>query len=219
LESAAQYGYRLRRALDDWFYAGSARAIMAQAIGFLTPVSPRTTVVSQSSVWDVYADGAQLPIPPAALVAPTHTDNSLTPNWNWDGTNFSARWFRAWLIIRNAGTASGLTWTAKGPAYGTFAATGWKWGDHSRSWGLSVPAGVITGIRNISKLWKRKGSTVLWIIVSFDATYFVASDAPGAGTEPDGKWGPWHKSTTLGDGRIVAVASRLPNARYCTGVT
>jgi hypothetical protein len=211
LETNTAYGERLQAAFDAHRFAGMDRGVMRQVLGFLSPVSPLVEVVSQSSIWNVYADGDDLTIPALSNSAPTHVVPSPI-NWDWNGEG-SFRWWRSWLIIAADGIASATSWVEPGPVYGTYAATGARWGDTTRSWGLSVPSTIISSIRRIVKQWKSQNTVFEWIVVSFDPTEFVATAPAGDPGLPDGEWVPFHKIVNG-----VAVPSRSANARYCEGV-
>lgn len=89
-ESAAGYANRLRFAFDDWARAGSARSIMRQILGYLTPLTPLIRHVSTLSIWDFYPLAADTTQPP------THYSPAVA-NWNWDGS--LAQWWRTFLIL------------------------------------------------------------------------------------------------------------------------
>ncbi|GAC1536280.1 MAG: hypothetical protein NVS3B10_00020 [Polyangiales bacterium] len=206
-EGAASYAQRLKRALDDWFYAGSARAVIAQALGYLSPVAPRVLVVNNASAWD-YVPAGGLPttlpthVPSAAAVAPT-------ANWNWDqafyGSAISLSYlFRVWLIL------DGSTWATSTRTW----ASGWTWGSKTCSWGFDQPPSTFAALRAIVKLWKAQHASIPWIVITLDSSKFIPTDAPGAATLPDGNWRNWSK--IVGTTR---VAARFSTARYMDGAT
>ncbi len=205
VESSDNYAIRLQRAYDDWLHAGSARGMISQILGFLSPAAPRVETVSQTCFWDyVSVNSTPSTIPSIYL--------STIYNWIWDAN--VTRFWRGWVIIGNT------DWVTTGPVYGTFAATGARWGDGSRSWGLSVSSSIISSIRSIIGLWKYQGASCHQIIVAFSPTEFNPLAAPGdPNNASDGLWGQWHKITTDADGVRVAVRARSSNGRYCTGIT
>lgn len=215
VESTSAYALRLQRAYDDWRKAGMARAVMSQLLGYLTPYNQRIVAVSQKSVWDYFPNGSSPSSTPSHV--PSTAATSPTANWDWDSVsdpNKVSWWWRVWLIL----DADPLypTWVTTEGTWGD----GDLWGDSTKSWGLSVPSTVISSIRAIVKLWKPKAAWVRWIIVSFDSTLFGPTDAPGAATLPDGKWGPWSKITTNATtGRLERSESRKSTARFCDGTT
>jgi hypothetical protein len=204
-ETSTAYGIRLQRAFSSWRFAGIPRGKLSQLLGFVSPALPRMQQVSNgldpatpavTANWYVYAAGADARGPTTFL--------SRNPNnWDWDSLSDPAhvgRWWRLWVILDATG------WTSSAPALGAKAL-----GDTRYTLGFGSPQGVFTRIKDIVALWKRGGAYVLWIVVQvdFSASWFVATDAPGAASLPDGKWGPWSK--IVGTTR---VASRTGLARY-----
>ena len=205
VEAAADYATRLKRAYDDWYYAGSPRAIINQILGFVSPALPRILFVNNASAWDY------VPVNTAIGALPTHLPSAAavapTANWNWDGalgSYTSAMFWRVWAIVDKTG------WVTATRTWGDAVAT---WGDVRYSWGLDTPATTITSLRPIIGLWKSQHSWVRWIIVCVDSTEFIPTAAPGDGSLPDGNWGYWSK--IVGNTR---VASRSVKGRYCDGV-
>jgi hypothetical protein len=202
-ESSPSYAIRLKRAFDDWYYAGSARSILSQILGYLSSATPRVLAVNNTSAWDY------IPQDSTSLI-PTHLPSTFgvapTANWDWDSAlgYTSAMWWRTWIIIDSTGwVASTRTWT-----------DGVKpWGDPGYSWGLDCSSSVISSIRSLVGQWKSQHAWVRWLIICFDPTEFDPTTAPGDPSLPDGTWGYWSK--IVGGTR---VAARSSNARYCDGV-
>lgn len=204
-ESDDSYAERLRTSIDHWRRAGSARAVLEEALGFLLATTPEILSVLQSSVWDRYAAGAD----PTA--APEHIVGAA--NWDWDsldqlGSVWARQWWRRWLVVFST---SPQAWTA--PAPFVFGTPGVKIGQTSNSIGLFCSPDVIKSLRNIVDLRKSAGTWYRWIIVSFDDALFDPEAPAGGGVNPDGTFGRWCK---LSGNRYVS--SRFANARYCDGV-
>jgi hypothetical protein len=197
-ESATSFASRLKFALDDWARAGSDRAVLRQLLGTVLPSTPQARMVSDSSVWNTYAASADTTQEPA---------HGGVATWNWDGLGISAGgsiWWRVWPILYSVAPQAFCTdegvW-GDGDAYG----------DDTKSWGLGVPSGTVSGWRAVVGQWKAAHAVVPWIVVSFDGTLL---DPTGVGTNPDGTWGSWAKAV---GGQWVAA--RAANARYCDGIT
>jgi hypothetical protein len=216
-ETDATYAERLRRAFDSWARAGSDRGLLSNLLAYVSPATPMGRAVtsdepsSDFAVWRTYVPGASgqnLNGPPSTLtIGPS--------NWNWDsagGPNVRG-WWRTWPIIFAVAPDD---WCHPGPKWG--AGLGWKWGDHSRAWGFDRPYGVYQTMRTILAQWKRAGSIVPWLIVSFDATMFDPSKPADNVKNPDGTWGYWHKNIVDPvTGITTAVAARNASARYIDG--
>jgi hypothetical protein len=202
-ESDASYRARLRRAIDDYQWAGNARAVLGQVLGYVLADTPaaRTVSSSYSSIgvntetqWNLYAAGAD------TSAAPTHVYEP-TGEWDWDSdspTNGSWGWWRWYLVIESVAPND---WIARDDLWGS----GGTWGD-GKAWGVDATSAVGRSFKIIVGQWK--ASVCHWIMVSFDA----AELRPGAAVIPDGKYGRWSK---LVGG--VYVRARSSNALYFEG--
>jgi hypothetical protein len=198
-EPPGAYAQRLKVAYDDWQRAGSARSLMRQFLGYVSPATPPIRVVglglvATGTVWDIYLAGAN-----AGTTVPAHV-RVVPSNWNWDG-NTSA-WYRAWVII----DSSSAPYTC--PKWGD----GHKWGDGTR-WGFTAasypaPADIAT----IVALWKTAGVQVVNVIVSYDSTLFDPAQPAGSSKLPDGNWAGWYE---LSSG--TSIPSRSWSAAYLPG--
>jgi hypothetical protein len=206
VEASSSYAQRLKRAIDDWRRAGSNRSIISQVLGYLSPAAPRVQCVNNFSAWDTVPTGSD------PTTVPTHTPAvyavAPTQNWTWDDTAMAPyaqpMWWRWWLII-DAGT-----WAQAPTTY----AGGRSWGDANPfSWGSLTPSTWFDSIRAIARLWKAKHGSLWWIIIARNGTDFVATDAPGAATLPDGGYRTWSK--VVGNTRVPA---RTLSAMYVDGV-
>ncbi len=204
-EPDAGYRVRLQTSWDDYAHAGMARAIMRQALGYLTPLTPQMRVVKDvviasvnSTVWDTYAAGAD------TTQAPTHTVQSSLA-WDWDGV--VKRW-RAWWIIYSL---AGSPWSSEG-TWGD----GQLWGDGG-VWGLTATQGDIASLRALLAKWRSMGSWYVpggGVIVSLSAANFDPTQGAGPGTpNPDGHW--THFGRDNGSGQLIAA--RFDNCRYLDG--
>lgn len=207
-EPASSYAVRLKRAIDDWRRAGSNRAVISQILGFLTPSKPRAQMVSNNSAWDTVPAGSD------PTTVPTHAPAtaSITPpsNWTWDTVFFGATlyatyWFRSWAIVDATGWASAPATYAGGKKYSD---------PNPFSWGSATRSEWFSSLRAIVGVWKGQHTVVPWIVVPFDSTKFVATDAPGSANNPDGNYHFWSK--IVGTTRVPA---RTLNAMYIDGVT
>lgn len=204
-ESAAQYGARLRTAFDDWFRAGSARALISQILGFVASATPRVLVVSNTSAWDY------VPASSSSATVPTHLPSAPavlpTANWNWDSVSlapYSATfWWRIWVIVDATGWFTSTRKAGDGVA---------KCGDKRYACGSDLPSAVGLSLVSLVRLWKSQHA-VAQIVVCVDSTEFIPTDAPGSGSLPDGTWGPWDKLVPSG-AKIQRQPSRSSKARY-----
>lgn len=196
-ESDMGYGERLSRAFDSWRLAGLPMGVMAEVIAYLS-TGPKMRHVSNTSVWDSFAAGADTTQPPEHVKA-------SPANWDWDGD--ATLWWRVWAIIYSVG---GYAWCGPAPRFGT---PGVKIGDKSISIGLNIPATEVETIRGLIATWKAEHAWVRWIIISFDETLFDPAQPSGGSVNPDGNWGRW--SRVVGG---QAVPARAANARYCDGI-
>jgi hypothetical protein len=93
-ESDTSYGYRLQRSFDSWRYAGTARGVLSQILGYLLAYTPTVRFVSASydrgvwpptlgqTTWYSYPAGRDPNIEPVTVRATT--DPGV---WDWDGTS------------------------------------------------------------------------------------------------------------------------------------
>ena len=204
-ETDAQNSARLAAWLDSWQRAGSARAVLQQALGYVGD-TVRARTVDDSHNWNTYVPGDD-----PAVYGPAV--NSFVSNWNWDnegdphpvGVN---AWWRWWLVLYSTST-SGADWAGDEGTWGD----GDVWGDATKSWGLGLPSTVWGTLRGIVRQWKRSGSWCRWILVSLDDTLFTPAASADGTHNPDGTWGRWSK--------IVAgqyVPSRPASGRYVDGI-
>lgn len=202
-ELPASYAARLKTAYDGWQLAGSARSLLSQVLGNLSPATPLIRVVSNGNStagpggtpWDTYLSGATpiTTIPSHSLVQPA--------NWNWDGQGFA--WWRSWFIIYSS---SGSPFTNEG-----------TWGDGKTygdggTWGTNATQGQVSAIQSILKLWKPANDQVLNVIINFDSTLFDMTQAFGSAKLPDSNFGGWAKQ--VGG---VSVPARFASAAYWDG--
>jgi len=208
-ESAFAFASRCRLAYDDWQHAGSAWAVLRQMILFMSPQSPAVEIVSENSVWQVYAAGSDTSQPPAITVGAS--------NWNWDLATtppsalspYTGGWWRFWVIL----FATGSTPFAA-PAPFVFGTSGVRIGQRpDASIGLNIPPSTVAGIRSIVATWKSANTWCRWIVISFDATLFDPTKSADGTHNPAGTFGNWGIVSAN-----VMVASRFSSARYCDGV-
>jgi hypothetical protein len=205
-ESDASYRARLKRAIDDYQWAGNARAVLGQVLGYVLADTPAARTVSTlytgststSTQWDYYDAGADTTVAPRHFIAPT-------AEWDWDSavpTGGAWGWWRWYLVIA---AIAPNDWT--GPADFVIGDANPKIGTSSTwSIGFNSPSTVFDSIRIIVSQWK---SAVLhWIVISFDGAEF----RPQAGVLPDGYYGHGWKVVSR-----QHVASRSANARYPIG--
>ena len=213
-ESTASFRVRLQTSFDAWQRAGSRRAVLQQALGFMngTQGSTSTTVplgaivgVSGDGVWatwDTQYNTSTLSNPPAHA--------SITAcNWNWDG---AFQWWRAWLVLYfQSNSVIGVapfTIGAAGRTIGT---------DATISIGTNTPANTWQLLRSLVAQWKSANTYYPFFILNFGGSTGVAgsefspNSTQGSGN-PDGTWGSWAKTVNG-----VAVSSRASDSRYVDG--
>lgn len=206
-EPTASYRVRLQTSWDDYRHDGSARAVMRQGLGYLTPLTPAMRIVKdvnapqpgvlQASVWDTYAAGADTTQPPTHVL-----QTSLA--WDWDGVIL--RW-RAWWIIYSL---AGSPWSSEG-TWGD----GQLWGDGG-VWGLTATQGDMSSLRALLAKRRSVGSWYIpggGIIVTFNAAEFDPTQPAGGGINPDGNWKHYGKDNGSGQ----QVAARFTDCRYLDG--
>lgn len=109
-ESNASYGERLRVALDSWRFAGTARGVLMQVLGYLLAFTPQARFVSTkydrstfpptrvSSRWDTYPAWRPLTSNPDTVYALAGGNG----DWEWDDFNpisGSMGWWSAYVVI------------------------------------------------------------------------------------------------------------------------
>jgi hypothetical protein len=212
-EADASYAVRLQRAFDSWRFAGSARGVLSELLGYLLAKTPAVRTVATrynrttypgtmvSSQWDEYPAGRD----PSA--EPIHTLVTASGgNWDWDSlsrVSGSWSWWGDFAVLESVAPND---WIAKEGTWGS----GGRWGD-GKAWGVDAAASVGRGIVAIVTQRKAAQSWFRFIIVSFDATLFDSTQPAGGGVNPDGHFGRWSKS--VGG---VRVPARFANARYFT---
>lgn len=192
-EPNAAFALRLQDAFAAWQRAGNAWSVLRQLVAYFSPLGPRIDDWSNTGARDEFAAGADPTQPPV------HTPPGT---WNWDG--LTTRWWRMWTILFASSTTP-VVCTGEG-TWGD----GDKWGDESKSWGLSLPEPTWATVRTIIDTWKAAHAFHVWTIVSLDNTLF---NPASPSTMPDGTWAHWSK--TVGGFRVPA---RAANARYTDGV-
>ncbi len=211
-ESFTSYTTRLTQWLDLWVHAGSAPAITLGLASVFLPSTITAEHVKQSRAtytdWD-YWDGA------------ADTLYRVSPsNWNWDSdglvpadTRFqqvnkqgiAPAYWHTWIIIYGSGFATDLTWNDPG-----------QW-DDGGTWDSNATPAQVAAVRNQVKQWKSAESSVQWIVVAFDATYFQYTLASGDPKLPNGHFGRWGTVTTVGGSRVY-TPSRFTTASYWDGM-
>ena len=204
-EPIDSYSARLRQWLDLWAVAGGAPSVLRAISAFLLPGSYTVETVKETTADGVYTDWSQSI---GGADPPTRFLES-PGNWNWDGTTEDGKTRpvtpgRAWVIIY-AGP-----W-AKTQKFGD----GSKFGD-GKTFGSTASRDEVAGISAEVEKWKDDGSIVPWIIVAFDASWFVPTLPAGDPKLPDGNWGNWGKVVTIGGVRQY-VAARTGTASYWDG--
>src|SRR5262249_29598297 len=121
-ESNIAFAARLSAAFETWQRAGSARAVLQQALGYVAnPANVQPGVVPIGAVvhnagngsyttWDVAYNNSTLSTSAAFTGSgvPLHFRTAM--NWNWDGV--FTNWWRAWLILYFPIVQSSTTGTA-----------------------------------------------------------------------------------------------------------
>lgn len=130
-----------------------------------------------------------------SYVSPSSVSVSCSVSLGGDANNGSISWdVRTFVSL------------APGPAWG---ASGAKWGDMSRSWGLANPPGVMAGVISILRQWQSEHSFYPETVICFSGGSGIAGldlspySTPGAGN-PDGTWA--HFSKIVGG---VSVPARV----------
>jgi hypothetical protein len=176
-EPADLYAARLMKARDAHSRRGSTPELLEQLRHWWSPNFRTITFVQNNSIW--------YQIDPSGVVTRTDHSTDATPNWVWDkyspdnaphGPGWpSPRWWRFWIIVSGA------------PFFK------WKWGDGHRYgdkglvWGSTVPSWWINGLRGIIRTWKSQDAVCDRVIMTYDDTLFLPSNAPGPNM-PDGTW-------------------------------
>jgi len=93
-ESDLSYGYRLQRAFDSWRFAGTARGVLSQVLGYLLAYTPTVRFVASSydrSVWPPTLGVTTWASYPAGrdpnIESITARASSDPGQWDWDGTS------------------------------------------------------------------------------------------------------------------------------------
>lgn len=168
-ESEESYAARLSGAFDTWRVMGNPRPLLEQLRAYFLPSPPPIRIVSDRAVWHEID-------PTTAAVTRTRTS---PVNWIWD--TYSAgptpRWWRGWVVIdSSAGPWS--QWLIGEP--------GVLLGD-GHTIGSTATVEEIESIRRIVRRCKPANVHVMNVCVTFDATLFRASNAPG-GSMPNGNF-------------------------------
>jgi hypothetical protein len=180
-ESNASYAKRLLRWLDDRQRAGNPFMLL-QKLAEYTGAGPSFRTVDNSGNWySRAADG-------------TETVLINQANWDWDGG--TTLWSRFWPIIYPNGL-----WTAEPNAWGSASLP--RWGDRTKTLGLTMPHQVVTDLRLLVRDWGTGGTICPFIIVAFGSTFDPSSP------EPDGNWGTWSRYVSG-----TRVPTRLASARF-----
>ena len=214
-EDNDNFATRLSKAFDTWQRAGSARAVMGQAMTYVTGFdaeeagqAPRCVIVGTDGEgvytnWHTYFNTSDLEKAPAYIRKDNITATSGV--WDWDGEYL---YFRRWLVLffGPGSTIEGEeTW-----GNGT-------WGESDGSWGFNIESTFFDVLRGLVRLWKSASTYYPWFIFSFNggdgsAGYeFSPNSVTGAGN-PDGTWGTW--GTTI-DGAYIP--SRPDDCRFVDG--
>ena len=194
MESAAAFADRCRRAFDSWPRAGTLEGVLRQAQALYSPTSVSAVAVggqnaTQRTWCSISATGA-----PASITA------GGAAAWDWDGD--TARWARAWFVIR-------VTTTTWPPA--TLGA-GLVLGAANWCVGLVVPKARVDDVQTVARRWKSAG-TVAQVVLSYNPSWPNPATVGPAANYPDGTWGDWH----VWDG-AVSKPSRYASARYLAPV-
>lgn len=179
--------------------------------GFPTTYQPTRL----SSSWDTYEAGADTSAAPAHVYSPS--TSIVGANWDWDSLSTvegSYGWWGSWAILY-ATAPNNWTDPPEWSWNGTLNATGadLTWDTIPGSWGLSVTAERVQGLRTVLGQWKPAHAWLRWIIVSFDEALFNPTEPVAGGVNPDGTFGRMSKIT---GGKYVA--SRFGDAEYCDGI-
>lgn len=189
-ESAAAYGARLKRWLDDHRRRGNPFARMDQLFAYLqADVVLRN--VDHAGNWFTRAVDGTLSYVVAA------------GNWNWDGLPYQY-WARFWPII--------FTTSALWERDGTWN-DGETWGQAGTgTWGSTATREEVDTVRSIVREWSAEHARALWIIISFSGSAF--DPAQSAPPLPDGTWK--HHSKNVGG---TQVRARDDDGIYWNGIT
>lgn len=170
-ELAADYSTRLTSFRKAHRGRGGTYELLRQLRYWYSPYFRSITYVQNNSIWYQIDAGGTI----------TKTDKSATPNWKWDarwggvGAAANPVWWRFWIIV-------------DGSPYFQ-----WKWGDGHHYgdpdlvWGTTMPAWAVNGIRGIIKTWKCQDTFCDRVILTYDPTLFLPTNAPGP-TMPGGNW-------------------------------
>jgi hypothetical protein len=180
-EPAANYATRLSGAFDTWRGAGNPHKLLEQLRAYFLPDPHAIRVVSNASVWHE--------------IDPTTEEITRTKasNWIWDAFTATPRWWRGWVVI----DSSAGPWTQ------------WFIGDpdvflgDGHTLGSTATVSQVLDVKRIVRRWKPQHVHAMHIIVTFDASLFQASDAPGA---------------PMPSGDYADSDNRSPDAAYWGGV-
>lgn len=205
-ETTAHYRVRLQTSLIEWQqFSGNAWGVMRQCRNQLLPNMPSMRHVSNTNVWDMFIDGADVSQPPIHA-------NRGDLTWQWDGASGESAdahpaglpaWWRFWLVIYSIAPTVWCT------SLGTWGGTGKKWGDAAVSWGFNNPSAIFQSLAFATTTWKSASSWCRWMIISFDGTLFDPNITNDGTHNPAGTFGRWSR---IVNGQYVAA--RYANARY-----
>ena len=219
-ESQAGYRARLIQWLDLARLTGSPTAVLLAYLAWLTPLAPQVQTVtswggaSPGTVWKTYAAGSA-PFPPGQTIpTPPAILTVATANWDWDGASqpFYFPWmrWRTWVILSSFGAQA--PWAAPTKTWG--AGT---WGDGASCYGWAGTAQQAAQLTSLARTYKSAGTWVPWIVVNYDATWFLDTGVTGT-KEPDGTWGFYSKIVADATWGKLRQSAR-PAASTCTMVT
>lgn len=209
-ESDFSYASRLQRALDSYRYAGTARGVLGQILGYLLALTPTVRMV-----WTRYDRSTVPPLPKESTWAsyPAGRDPSAEPvtfqstvpgNWIWDDLSTISGSLGYWSSYVVLFAVAPNDFAHPGGVWGS----GVKWGG-GNAWGIDKPASFGRSIALIIKQFKAAHTWARTVIISFDASLFDPAQEPDGIHNPDGYFGRWSKVLSG-----VRVRSRFSNARY-----
>jgi hypothetical protein len=225
-ESTDSYRARLLQWLIRHSYRGKAAGLLMSVRGWILPQMPLLYSIKDSpgnnpwlpgpgtlTTWSHYSDG-QDPMPAGAVtVDPPLLDLVSPRNFDWDG-NYPPPYVdsagvlhllhRAFLVIFSTSTV----WVGPENVWGSSD----NWGDQAGCWGFNQPQSVLSGIKQLVRVWKSAGTWYSWIIVSFDGALFDPTQPADGTHNPNGTFGAWSKIVAG-----VYVQSRFQGARYMNG--
>jgi hypothetical protein len=186
LEPASSFRGRLLLWLEAWRGAGVGRALLDQLAGYLSPNACTIRLWTQIGVVYTLDSDGQFSVERAA------------GTWDWDGQ--TSLWARFWVLFY---PQNDLPWARDG-----LWGDGGTWGTENETWGSTATTQEVASIRAIIDQWKPAGALCKNILIVFGEGAFDPTNASGL---PDGTWGEYWDSASLG-------AHRSGDALYWKGV-